>query len=79
MYGAFPDLHVELRSLFAEETVAAAEYGLMDVHLGDLDNVLPTGGSFRVKALAVYAYNGHRFTGQRFHWDCASMLQQLGI
>lgn len=79
MYATFPDLHVELQSLFGEDEIVAAEYQLIGTHEGDLDGKPPTGKTFRVKALSVYEYDGQRFTKETFYWDSASMLQQLGL
>lgn len=79
MYAAFPDLHVELHSLFGEDDIVAAEYQLIGTHMGDLDGSSPTGKTFRVKALSVYEYDGQRFTKETFYWDSASMLRQLGL
>lgn len=66
MYAAFPDLHIELRSLFGEEDIVAAEYELIGTHAGDLDGNPPTGKTFRVKAVSVYEYDGRRFTRETF-------------
>lgn len=76
---AFPDLGVELRSLFGEETIAAAEYDLFGTPKGELDGHPPTESSFKVRALSVYEYDGDLFTRETFYWDSASMLQQLGL
>ncbi len=79
MYAAFPDLHVELRSLFGEEKIVAAEYDLIGTHKGELEGNPPTGKTFRVRALSVYEYDGRLFTRETFYWDSASMLGQLGL
>lgn len=79
MYAAFPDLHVELRSLFGQEKIVAAEYDLIGTHRGELDRNPPTGKTFRIRALSVYEYDGSRFTRETFYWDSASMLRQLGL
>ncbi len=78
-YAAFPDLRVELRALFGEENVVAAEYDLTGTHRGQLEGHPPTGKAFRVKAVSVYEYNGRLFTREAFYWDSASMLRQLGL
>lgn len=79
MYASFPDLHVELRSLFGEERIVAAEYDLIGTHKGELDGNPPTGKTFRIRALSVYEYDGRLFTRETFYWDSASMLRQLGL
>ena len=79
MYAAFPDLHVELRSLFGEEKIVAAEYDLIGTHKGEMEGHAPTGKTFRVRALSVYEYDGRLFTRETFYWDSASMLGQLGL
>lgn len=79
MYAAFPDLHIELRSLFGEEDIVAAEYDLMGTHQGEMEGHPPTGKTFKVRALSTYEYDGSRFTKETFYWDSASMLAQLGL
>ncbi len=79
IYRAFPDLHVELRTLFGEEKIVAAEYDLIGTHQGELEGQPPTGKTFRVHAVSVYEYDGRLFTRETFYWDSASMLRQLGL
>ncbi len=79
IYAAFPDLHVELRTIFGEESIVAAEYDLMGTHRGELEGHPPTGKTFRVRAVSVYEYDGKLFTRETFYWDSASMLRQLGL
>ena len=78
-FAGFPDLRVELRQLFGEGRVAAAEYELVGTHLGPLEDYPPTGKTFRVRALSVYEYDGERFSREAFYWDSATMLRQLGL
>ena len=79
IYAAFPDLHVEVHSIFGEENIVAAEYDLVGTHRGELEGQPPTGKTFRVRAVSVYEYDGNRFTRETFYWDSASMLRQLGL
>jgi steroid delta-isomerase-like uncharacterized protein len=78
-FVAFPDLHIDERTIFGGRLIAAAEYELSGTHRGTLDGRPPTGRTFRLRALSVYAYDGHLFNRETFYWDSATMLRQLGL
>jgi steroid delta-isomerase-like uncharacterized protein len=79
MYHSFPDLHLEIHTLFGEEDIAAAEYDMVGTHKGEFDGHAPTGKGFRIRAASVYAYNGSHFTRETFYWDSATLMIQLGL
>ena len=79
IYGAFPDLHIELRTVFGEDRACAAEYDLIGTHKGEMNGHAATGKTFRIKALSVYEYDGRLFTRETYYWDSASMMRHLGL
>jgi steroid delta-isomerase-like uncharacterized protein len=80
-YRGFPDLHIEIRNVIAQENLVAAEYDLIGTHTGVFLDHPPTGRAFRIPALSVYEQqaDGPLFTRETVYYDSASLFGQLGL
>jgi steroid delta-isomerase-like uncharacterized protein len=78
-YDAFPDLRIEIRNVFGEGELVAAEYDLLGTMTGAFLGSPPTGKAFRIKAVSIYEHNGTLFTKETVYYDSPSLLAQIGI
>jgi steroid delta-isomerase-like uncharacterized protein len=78
-YRGFPDLHIEIRNVIAQEQIVVAEYDLLGTHTGTFLGHPPSGRGFNIPAVSVYEHNGELFTRETVYYDSASLLDQLGL
>lgn len=80
-YRGFPDLHIDVKSVIAEDRVVVAEYDLLGTHAGTFLNHPPTGRKFSIPAVSVYEQEegGALFTRETVYYDSASLFSQLGL
>lgn len=78
-YDAFPDLRIEIRNVFGEGSLVAAEYDLLGTMNGSFLGNPPTGKAFRIKAVSIYEHNGTLFTKETVFYDSIALLSQIGI
>ena len=77
--SAFPDQrHENVRMHVAEDDTVIAEFDLLGTSTGEFLGLPPTGRSFRVAVIAVFAFDGDRITNERVYLDGASLLRQIG-
>jgi steroid delta-isomerase-like uncharacterized protein len=81
---AFPDLHIELRSLVEGETLCAFEATMRGTHLGPMampDGVVAaTGRRVESRVAMVIRTNAEGLTvEERRYYDLAGILDQLGL
>lgn len=75
---AFPDQrHDNVRFHVADDAIIA-EFDLLGTNLGEFYGLPPTGKSFRVPIIAVFAFDEDRITSERVYFDAASLLGQIG-
>lgn len=75
---AFPDQrHDNVRFHVADDAIIA-EFDLVGTNLGEFYGLPPTGKSFRVPIIAVFAFDEDRITSERVYFDAASLLGQIG-
>jgi steroid delta-isomerase-like uncharacterized protein len=75
---AFPDQRHEDVRLHVTEDAVIAEFDLLGTNLGAFYGRPPTGRSFRVPVIAVFAFEGDRITTERVYLDRATLLTQIG-
>lgn len=76
--AAFPDQrHEHVRFRFAADAVIA-EFDLLGTNTGEFMGSAPTGRSFRVAVIAVFAFDDDRITSERVYFDAASIVRQIG-
>jgi steroid delta-isomerase-like uncharacterized protein len=76
---AFPDQRNELISLHHSDDAVLVEAMLYGTHDGPLRGLPPTGRSFEMQFLAVFAFEEDRLVCERVYFDSATILRQLGI
>ena len=79
MLSAFPDMHVRLEDVFAEDDKLVTRWSARGTHQGDMMGVPPTGKEISVSGIAIDRFQD----GQSVeHWevfDQVSLMQQLGV
>ncbi|HEY9566233.1 MAG TPA: ester cyclase [Nocardioides sp.] len=77
--SAFPDQrHENVRIHLADDDTVITEFDLLGTNTGEFLGLPPTGRSFRVPVIAVFAFDGDRITNERVYLDSASLLRQIG-
>ena len=78
---AFPDQrHEHVRLHVADDDCVVAEFDLLGTNTGEFLGMPPTGRSFRVPVIAVFAFEpgGAGILNERVYLDGASLLRQIG-
>jgi steroid delta-isomerase-like uncharacterized protein len=76
---AFPDQrHERVRMHVADDDTVISEFDLIGTNTGEFMGMAPTGRSFHVPVIAVFAFDGDRITNERVYLDSASLLRQIG-
>jgi steroid delta-isomerase-like uncharacterized protein len=77
--SAFPDQrHENVRLHVADDDTIVAEFDLLGTDTGGFLGTEPSGRSFRVAVIAVFAFDGDLITNERVYLDGASLLRQIG-
>jgi steroid delta-isomerase-like uncharacterized protein len=76
---AFPDQRNELLALHHAENAVLVEAVVRGTHTGPLRGLPPTGRSFELPILSVFAFEGQRLVCERVYFDAATTLRQLGV
>jgi steroid delta-isomerase-like uncharacterized protein len=76
---AFPDQRNELLALHHADDAVLVEAVVRGTHTGPLRSLPPTGRSFELPILAVFAFEGDGLVCERVYFDSNTMLRQLGI
>jgi len=82
-FSAFPDAHVEVRTVHILDDVAVEEGTFTGTHDGILDGpagaIPPTGRSVSVDYIQVLRFRAGRHASFNLMFDRLSMLEQLGL
>jgi predicted ester cyclase len=62
----------------ADDDTVISEFDLIGTNTGEFMGMAPTGRSFHVPVIAVFAFDGDRITNERVYLDSASLLRQIG-
>ena len=76
--GVFPDLHIEVEQLVAEEDLVAARWTATGTHSGDLAGIAPTGTAVRWSGTDVYRLAEGKIVEWWRNDDFVWLLHQLG-
>ena len=78
MRAAFPDLHIEVETLLANDTDVAFAYTLTGTHQGPFLGFAPTQKSFSVRGMQISRFADGKLTERWGSTDELGILQQLG-
>jgi predicted ester cyclase len=74
---AFPDLHVEIDDLIAEDDQVAARLTFSGTHRGDFRGIAPTGRGITFSAVRIYRLADGKITGSWAVQDALGLISQL--
>jgi predicted ester cyclase len=78
--GSFPDMHMELLDVVAEDDSVVARFACSATHLGDWRGHPPTGRRFeRVDEVYFFSFSGDRISAVWGIEDTLDRFQQLGL
>lgn len=78
-FTAFPDMNVELKTIFVAGDWAATESVMTATHTGDFPMLPATGKSVSVRAASIFEMRGDKIKRNTNYFNMASMIQQLGV
>jgi len=76
---AFPDMHIEVDHLVADDDNVAFAYTFSGTHTGDFQGHPPTGKSFSVRGLQISRFVDGRMVERWGQSDQLGILTQLGL
>ena len=79
MIAAFPDLHLEVERLVANETDVAFAYTLTGTHRGPLMGHAATGKTMSVRGMQISRFENGKLVERWGSTDQQGMLEQLGL
>jgi steroid delta-isomerase-like uncharacterized protein len=79
VFGAFPDLKIELTTHIAAADWAMLEWIMSGTHQGNLPGLPSTGERFSVRGATVLQLEDGRISRESDYWDMATLLTQLGL
>jgi steroid delta-isomerase-like uncharacterized protein len=77
LVASFPDAHVEVDTLVADEDHVAVAYRLIGTQLGPFQGVAPTGRKIEVRALQIARFENGMLTERWGNTDEAAIHAQL--
>lgn len=77
--SAFPDLHLEIAHLVAEDNLVVIHFSARGTHLGDLMENPPTGKEVAVPGIVILQIDDGKIVGRWEVLDSMSMMAQLGL
>ncbi|GGF19458.1 ester cyclase [Subtercola lobariae] len=79
MITAFPDLHIEVERLVANDTDVSFAYTLTGTHQGPLMGHAPTGKAISVRGMQISRFENGKLVERWGSSDEKGMLEQLGL
>jgi steroid delta-isomerase-like uncharacterized protein len=76
---AFPDQRNELLAMHHADDAVLVEAVIRGTHRGPLRALPPTGRSFELPILSVFAFEGEDLVCERVYFDQSTVLRQLGV
>lgn len=77
--NAFPDLHLEIEDIVADENRVCARWTVTGTHESDLAGIEPTGTHVTVEGMEFDRLEDGKFIEVQELFDSLSLFQQLGI
>jgi hypothetical protein len=79
-HHAFPDLHLEIHEMLAEDNYAAVRYTLTGTHRGDFNGIPPTHRSFTVSEMIFYRFDEGGMLREMWPLiDFMGLMRQIGL
>jgi steroid delta-isomerase-like uncharacterized protein len=76
---AFPDQRNQLLALHHADDAVLVEAVVRGTHLGRLGGLPPTGRTYELPILAIFAFEGDKLVCERVYFDANTVLRQLGV
>ena len=76
--AAFPDIHVEVEDILAEEDRVAARFSARATHTGDFLGIPPTGQTVIIPGMCIVRVRDGRIVESWNHYDLFGLLRQMG-
>lgn len=76
--GAFPDLHMTIEDMVAEEDRVAVRFTETATHTGDFMGVPASGKSVKFSEMAFLTVKNGKITSSWYNVDILSIMQQIG-
>ncbi|MEV0290792.1 ester cyclase [Kribbella sp. NPDC050820] len=76
---AFPDLHVEIEDLIAEDDKVVCRNTVTGTHLGDYMGVLATGRQITWNEIFIFRFTNNQITETHGVVNIATQMRQLGL
>lgn len=73
----FPDQSFELIALHHADDVVVAECWMAGTHLGQVNELEPTGRRMHVRIVSIFMFDGADLVGQRVYYDAGTVARQL--
>ncbi|MBA3803810.1 MAG: ester cyclase, partial [Acidimicrobiia bacterium] len=78
MRTAFPDLHVDVEHLVADDENVAFAYRITGTHQGEFQGIAPTGQRVDARGMQISRFVDGRITERWGSSDEAGIIKQLG-
>ncbi|MBU1820605.1 MAG: ester cyclase [Bacteroidetes bacterium] len=79
MRTAFPDLHIEVEQLVADDENVAFAYTATGTHSGDFMGIAPTGKSVKFRGMQISKFKDGKMVERWGSSDELGILKQLGV
>ena len=76
---AFPDLHLTIEDIIAEDETVMARWSCRGTHKGDLSGIAPTGKQVTISGVSIARFSGSKMAEGWINWDALGLMQQLGV
>jgi steroid delta-isomerase-like uncharacterized protein len=74
----FPDLHVSIEDMVAEEDKVASRFIVRGTHKGELMGIPPTGKQVTVSSILISRFADGKWAEDWANYDALGMMQQIG-
>ena len=79
LHTAFPDLHVDVKGMIAEEDKVAARVTMSGTHQGEFMGIDPTGNRVTITGIDIVRITDGKVVEHWGNFDDLGMMQQLGV
>ena len=78
-FAAFPDAHIQVEEIVAEEDRCAVAWQAQGTHLGKLMNIPPSSKVVNIRGMSILTIEEGKFTRSNTIWDMAAFLRAIGL
>jgi steroid delta-isomerase-like uncharacterized protein len=79
LFGAFTELHIDVRTLMADDTHGCAEIDVNGVLAGPFDGVESPGRYVHIQHVAVFTFADGKIASESVYYDRREVLRQTGV